>query len=127
MIARSGKPGHSAIVVTMPDGRPGVLESGFSFTPFTRLTPLDYAINLYAGHIWVRQRETPLTPEEDRRLTEFAVLANGGAYNMRKFATQLTFIRSRNPIVTRFVGKPVGLGHDYTCVQIVVEGLYMPG
>src|SRR5262245_54109707 len=41
-VARSGKPGHCALVVTMPDGRPGVMESGFSFTPFTRVTPLDY-------------------------------------------------------------------------------------
>ena len=38
VVARSGKPGHAALVVTMPDGRPGVLESGFSFTPWTRVT-----------------------------------------------------------------------------------------
>ena len=50
----------------MPDGRLGMLEAGFSFTPWTRLTPLDYGINVYAGNVWVRQREVPLTPEEDR-------------------------------------------------------------
>jgi hypothetical protein len=125
--ARSGMPGHAALVVTMPDGRLGVLESGFSFTPFTRLTPLNYWINLYAGYVWVRQREVPLTPEEDNRLTEFAVLADGGKYNLRKFGMQLTLIRSRNPIVTRFVGKPVGPGHDYVCVQIVMEALVYAG
>jgi hypothetical protein len=127
VFARSGKPGHCAMVVTMPDGRPGMLESGFSFTPFTRLTPLEYGLNLYAGHIWVRARETPLTPEQDRRLTEFAVMADGGGYNMKKFANQLTFFRSRNPVVTRFAGKPVGPGHEYTCVQIVVEALVYAG
>ena len=126
VFARSGKPGHSA-VVTMPDGRLGMLESGFSFTPFTRLTPLDYGINLYAGHVWVRQRETPLTPEQDRRLTEFAVMAEGGEYDMQKFANQLTLFRSRNPVVTRFAGKPVGPGHKYVCVQIVVEALAYAG
>lgn len=127
VIARNGKPGHCALVVTMPDGRPGMLESGFSFTPFTRLTPLDYAINLYAGNVWVRPREVPLTPDQDRRLTEFAAAADGGAYNTRKFANQLTFFRSRNPVVTRFAGKPVGIGHEYTCVQIVVEALVYAG
>ena len=104
-----------------------MLEDGFSFTPFARITPLDYWINLYAGHVWVRQRVVPLTPEEDRRLTEFATLADGGAYNMRKYAWQLTFIRSRNPIVTRFAGKPVGPGHEYICVQIVVEAVVYAG
>ncbi len=127
VFARSGKPGHCALVVTMPDGRPGVLESGFSFTPYTRVTPLDYCMNLYAGHIWVRSRETPLTPEQDRRLTEFAMTAEGGKYNLPSFASQLTLFRSRNPIVTRFVGKPVGPGHKYVCVQIVVEALVHAG
>jgi hypothetical protein len=127
VFARSGKPGHCAMVVTMPDGRPGMLEAGFSFTPFARLTPLEYGLNLYAGHAWVRARQAPLTPEQDRRLTEFAVAAEGGEYNMRRFANQLTFFRSRAPLVTRFAGKPVGLGHKYTCVQIVVEALVYAG
>ncbi len=127
VVARSGRPGHCALVVTMPDGRLGVLESGFSFTTWTRVTPLDYCINLYAGHVWVRQRETPLTPEQDRRLTEFAAMADGKEYNLRKFAMQLTLFRSRNPVVTRFTGKPVGPGHEYMCVQIVVEALVYAG
>lgn len=127
VVARSGKPGHCALVVTMPDGRLGVLESGFSFTPFTRVTPLDYSMNLYAGNIWVRQRETPLTPDQDRRLTEFAMMSDGEKYNFPKFAMQLTFFRARNPIVTRFAGKPLGPGHQYMCVQIVVEALVYAG
>lgn len=127
VVARSGRPGHCAVVVTMPDGRLGALESGFSFTPWTRITPLDYRINLYAGHVWVRPRETPLTPEQDRRLTEFALTADGGKYDVRKFGMQLTFFRARNPIVTRFAGKPVGPGHQYVCVQIVLEALVYAG
>jgi hypothetical protein len=127
VIARSGKPGHCALVVTMPDGRLGVLESGFSFTPWTRVTPLDYCINVYAGHVWIRRRQCPLTPEQDRRLTEFAVAADGGRYDFPRFVLQLTLLRARNPIVTRFVGKPVGTGHEYICVQIVVEALVYAG
>ena len=127
VISRSGKPGHSAVVVTMPDGRLGVLEGGFSFTPFARVVPLEYALSVYAGYVWVRQREVPLTPEQDRRLAQFAAQADGGAYNKFSFASQLTFFRSRNPLVTRFVGKPVGPGHAYHCGQIVLEALVYAG
>jgi hypothetical protein len=127
VIARSGRPGHCALVVTMPDGRLGILEAGFSFTTWTRLTPLDYAINLYAGHVWVKQRETPLTPEQDRRLTEFAMMAVDKEYDLRAFLLQPTFIRSRNPIITRLVGTPIGPGQQYTCVQIVMEALVYVG
>jgi hypothetical protein len=127
IIGRSGKPGHTAVVVTMPDGRLGALEGGFSFTPFARVTPLDYCMNLYAGNIWVRQREVPLTPEQNRRLSEFAMLADGGHYNLKSFAMQLTLFRTRNPIISRFAGKPVGPGHEYHCVQIVMESLVYAG
>jgi hypothetical protein len=126
-IARTGVPGHSAVVVTMPDGRLGLLESGFSFSPWTRINPLDYALNLYKGHLWIRPRTTPLTPEQDRRLTEFALLAEGKKYNLMKYARQLTFFRARNPVVTRFAGKPVGAGQEYICVQVVIEALVYCG
>ena len=72
-LAFSGRPGHCGLVVTMPDGRLGVFEAGYTDTTFTRLTPLDYRLAAYPGYVWVRQRQTPLTPEQDARLTAFAV------------------------------------------------------
>jgi hypothetical protein len=126
-VARSGKPGHCGLVVTMPDGRLGSLQSGFGFVPWTRVVPLEYALNVYGGHIWVRPRTVPLTPEQDRLLTEFAVMSDGGEYALRRYGRQLTLIRSRNPLITRFAGKPVGPGHKYTCVQILVEALVYAG
>ncbi|MFO0797003.1 MAG: hypothetical protein U0804_05960 [Gemmataceae bacterium] len=127
VLSRTGKPGHTGVVVRMPDGRLGLLEAGFSFTPFTRITPLEYTINLYAGWVWARPRQTPLTEEQDRRLTDFAVRADGGAYNLKRFAAQISLVRSRAPLVTRFAGKPVGPDKEYTCVQIVVEALVHAG
>jgi hypothetical protein len=127
VLSRTGMPGHAGVVVRMADGRLGLLEAGFSFTPFTRVTPLEYTMNLYAGWVWARPRETPLTPEQDRRLAEFAQMADGSEYNLKRFAAQITFFRSRAPVVTRFAGKPVGPGKEYTCVQIVVEALVYAG
>jgi hypothetical protein len=126
-LARTGMPAHSGIVVTIPDGRLGLLESGFSFSGWTRLTPLNYALNLYKGNLWVRPRTVPLSPEQDRRLTEFALMADGKKYDLLKYARQLTLFRARNPIVTRFAGKPVGPGQEYICVQVVLEALVYIG
>jgi hypothetical protein len=122
-IALTGKPAHCALVVTMPDGRLGALEAGFGFTPWTRLTPLDYQMSAYSGSIWVRPRLEPITPEQDRRLTEFAMTANNDRYAIWKYLGQLTPLRMRGPLRTRFVGKPSGPGHRFICGEIVMEAL----
>ena len=79
--------------------RLGMLEAGFGFTPWTRLTPLDYGINVYRpGNVWVRQHRSP--PDSGRRfarLTEFAVLADGGEYDLRNSSCELTLIRWPQP------------------------------
>jgi hypothetical protein len=126
-LALTGKPGHDGLVVTMPDGRLGVFESGYNDTFWSRLTPLDYRINQYAGYVWVRSRSAPLTPEQDRRLTEFAVMADGTRYALGRYVGQLTPLRARGPLRTAVRGKPVGPGHRYYCSQAAVEALVYAG
>jgi len=127
-LALSGKPGHNGVVVTMPDGRLGFLEAGYNDTLYTRVTPLDYRINMYRGFIWVRPRETPLTPEQDRRLTEFAVTADGTRYAIGKYFSQAFLLtRARGPLRTAFLGKPTGIGHRYYCSEEVLEALIYAG
>ena len=125
-IARSGKPGHCAGChhagrpTGCDGGRVQLHSLGSGHAAGLRDEPLCRA------HLGTPAR-VPLTPEEDRRLTEFAMLADGGKYNLRSFAMQTTLIRTRNPIISRFAGKPVGPGHEYHCVQIVVEALVYAG
>jgi hypothetical protein len=126
-LAWTGRPGHDGIVVRMPDGRLGVFESGYNDTPWSRFTPLDYRINQYAGYVWVRSRIEPLTPEQDRLLTDFAVMADGTRYAIGRYIGQLTPFRSRGPLRTRFLGKPVGPGHHYYCSQAAVEAFVYAG
>lgn len=126
-IALTGKPGHAGIVVTMPDGRLGVLEAGYNDTTWARVTPLDYRINEYHGTVWIRQREVPLTPDEDRKLTEFAVAADGGRYALGRFILQLTPIRSRGPLRTYVIGGPRGIGGRYYCAEETLEALAYVG
>lgn len=126
-LALTGKPGHNGLVVTMPDGRLGLFEAGANDALWTRITPLDYRLNAYPGYIWVRPRAVPLTPEQDRRLTEFAVAADGSRYNLRQYLKQATQFSHRGPLRTVFIGKPVGIGYRYFCSQSAVEALVYAG
>jgi hypothetical protein len=126
-LAFTGKPGHAGIVVTMPDGGLGVLEAGYNDTTWVRVTPLDYRINEYHGTVWVRQREVPLTPEQDWRLTEFATVADGGRYALGRFILQITPIRSRGPLRTYVIGQPRGIGKRYYCGEEILEALIYAG
>jgi hypothetical protein len=126
-IALTGKPGHSGVVVAMPDGRLGVLEGGYNDTTWTRVTPIDYRINEYHGTVWVRQREVPLTPEENRKLTEFAAVAEGKRYGVGGFVLQITPFRSRGPLRTYFIGRPRGIEGHYFCAQETLEALAYSG
>ena len=126
-LALTGKPGHNGIVVTMPGGRLGLFESGYNNTAWSRVTPLEYRINQYAGFVWVRSRIEPLTEEQDRRLTEFAMMSNGRLYAIGRYLGQLTPFRTRGPLRTRFLGKPIGPGHRYYCSQATVEALLHTG
>lgn len=127
-IALTGKPGHAGVVVTMPDGRIGVLEAGYDDTIWTRVTPLDYRLNQYRGTIWVRPRLLPLSPEEDRRLTEFAMTSDNTRYAWGRFMAQLLVpLRARGPLRTYIVGRPHGIGHRYQCAEATVEAMVFAG
>jgi hypothetical protein len=126
-IAWTGRPGHTGIVVRMLDGCLGVLEAGYNDTTWTRITPLEYRINEFHGTVWVRQREIPMTPEQDRMLTEFAAAADGGRYAVGRFILQLTQIRSRGPLRTYVLGGPRGMGHRYYCAEETLEALVYIG
>lgn len=125
--ALTGRPGHGGVVVTMPDGRLGVLESGYDGTLWTRLTPLDYKLHSYPGTVWVRERLVPLTSDEDARLTAFAVAAKDKRYAVGKFALMATQLTPRGPFRTSHLGRPAGLGERYTCAELILESLNYAG
>lgn len=126
-LALTGKPGHNGLVVTMPDGRLGLFEAGYNDTLWTRVTPLEYRVNQYPGYLWVRPREVPLTPEQDRRLTEFAMAADGRRYAAWRYVSQVGQFSARGPVRTVVLGKPVGPGRRYFCSQSAVEALVYAG
>jgi hypothetical protein len=126
-LALTGRPGHGGLVVTMPDGRLGVLEAGYNSTLWTRLTPLDYKLHAFPGSIWVRSRLCPLTPEQDRRLTEFALAVVDKRYSMAKFVFNVTPLSPRGPLRTPHVAHPTGIEARYTCAELILDALVHAG
>jgi hypothetical protein len=126
-IARSGRPGHCGMVVTMADGGLGVLEAGFNDTTRTRVTPLDYRLAQYPGSIWVRARREPLTPDQDARLTLFAAAAQDGRYATGRFGLQLTPFSGRGAVRTAFARGPREPGNRLFCTEAVVESAAYAG
>ncbi|MCS7270116.1 MAG: hypothetical protein NZ703_03430 [Gemmataceae bacterium] len=125
--ALTGAPGHAGIVVPLPDGRLGLLEAGYNETLWTRITPLAERLPEYPGFIWVRQRQMPLTLEQQQRLMEFALAAADLPYATGRVLLQVTPFRSRGPLRTYVLGRPRGAGRRYQCAEAVIEALVYAG
>jgi hypothetical protein len=126
-IARSGRPGHSGIVITMADGKLGVLEAGFNDTTWTRITPLEYRLAQYSGTVWIRERLVPLTPEQDARLTQFALASENARYAIGRFILQITPFSGRGFLRTAFASEPRGPGHRLFCTEAIINGAAYAG
>jgi hypothetical protein len=77
--------------------------------------------------VWIRRRCVPLTPEQDKRLTEYAMAQDGKWFAMGRILLQLTPLRPRGPIKTIFCGKPRGDRPDWICSELVTETLVYVG
>lgn len=129
-LAGASSPHHSGLVITLPDGRPGMLESGPHDTLFVRVLDLRENLGQYLDEdesIWIRRRKTPLTPEQSQILTDFALRQDGKLFAWGRVIGQLTPFRSRGPW-TEWVGGPHGGDRvSYFCSELALETLLAAG
>jgi hypothetical protein len=128
--AGTSHPTHSGIFFAMPDGRMAILEGGPHDTFRCRILEAIPHLASYEaeGRVWVRPRSCPLTAEQSRRLTEFALAVDLRDFAIRRLGVQLTPFRTRGPVRTAFVGKPNGLDRDsYFCSELVCEAAVYAG
>src|SRR5438045_5434820 len=69
----SGPPFHSGLIIALPDGTPAIIESGPDDTMWVRILALPSRLQGFEGDVWIRQVRQPLTPEQNARLTEWAL------------------------------------------------------
>src|SRR5947209_8222935 len=129
-LAGASSPHHSGLVIILPDEHPATLESGPHDTLFVKV--LDFRENLgqyleEGESIWIRRRRTPLTAEQSRLLTDFALRQDGKLFAWGRVIGQLTPFRSRGPW-TEWVGGPHGGDRlSYFCSELALETLLAAG
>jgi hypothetical protein len=122
---------HSGIVFARPDGSMALIEAGpFNSTLIEVMDPYEHmASHVAAGDkVWVRRRRVPLTPEQSTGLTAFLSEQHGKPFATWRMLAQVTPLRSRGMIRTRWMGKPQGPDRDsYYCSELVTESLVWIG
>jgi len=123
-LAFTGPPHHSGILFGLPDGRVALLESG----PFNGLkvgiVDLNYALHEHERRgekMWIRQRRTPLTPEQSAELTHWAMAQEGKPFAWGRLLLQITPFRCRGPVRTEWMGTCNGERSSYFCSELVME------
>jgi len=126
----SGHPHHSGTVFQRSNGEWAVLEAGPHDTRWIRTFEAYYHLSSYqdqpGGRVWIRQRKCPLTPEQSARLTEWAEMQDGKHFAGPRMFWQLTHIRTKNPLLLNWFGKPHGPDKlRYYCCELGLEaGVY---
>jgi hypothetical protein len=78
--------------------------------------------------VWIRQRKTPLTHEQNECLTAFAMRQDGKWFALPRLGRQLTPFRTRGPLRTYWMGQPHGGDRrSYFCSELVTESLVAAG
>ena len=115
---------HSGIMFARSDGRMALLEAGpFNSVKVETLDPIGHMRDhvRVGDSVWIRQRRTPLTPEQSARLTAFAEAQDGKPFAIWRLLGQMTPLRCRGPIRTWFEGQPHGQRSSYFCSELVME------
>jgi hypothetical protein len=122
----AGEPSHSAHVFRRPDGSWAVMEAG----PYdiAIITARDLVGHLGAyhgrGHVWIRPRCTPLTPEQDCRLTACSIKQEGKPFARLRVYRQVTPLKVRGRLRSEVLGESHGTDRPrYYCAELVTEAM----
>lgn len=106
-LAGTGAPQHSGIVVARPDGQLALLEAGPHNDVYVEVADLLPQLATYGAkeRVWIRQRCVPLTEDQCRRLTAFALAVDRKPFATVRLVCQITPFRCRGPFRCAYLGK----------------------
>lgn len=121
---------HSGLIILRPDGTPASLEAGPHHIRWVRALDIDDNLGRYieeGNSVWIRQRKTPLTPEQSQKLTEFGMSQDGKKFAWERIMMQVTPFRSRSHLRFTSMGGPHGERRRYFCSELACETLLAAG
>src|SRR5207302_4838149 len=121
---------HSGLIVLRPNGRPATLEAGPHHVRWVRVLDIEDNLGRYleeGNSVWIRQRKTPLTAEQSRLLTDFAMNQDGKKFAWERIMIQVTPFRSRSHLRYTSMGGPHGERRRYFCSELALETLLAAG
>jgi hypothetical protein len=121
---------HSGLIVLRPDGTPATLEAGPHHVRWVRVLDIPDNLGRYldeGNSVWIRQRKTPLTAEQSKLVTEFAMSQDGKHFAWERIMMQVTPFRSRSHLWHSSMGGPHGERRRYFCSELALETLLAAG
>jgi hypothetical protein len=121
---------HSGLIVCRPDGSPATLEAGPHHVRWVRVLDIVDNLGRYeeeGNSVWIRQRKTPLTVEQCKLLTEFAMNQDGKHFAWERIMMQVTPFRARSHLRNTSMGGPHGERRRYFCSELALETLLAAG
>jgi hypothetical protein len=129
-LSGAGEPSHSGYVFRRRDGSFAVMEAGPYDIAVIASRELAAHLGAYhgRGHVWIRPRCVPLTPEQDCRLTAFSEKQEGKPFARFRVYRQVTPFKVRGPVRSEFFGEPHGPDRRaYYCAELVTEAMVYLG
>jgi hypothetical protein len=121
---------HSGLIILRPDGRPASLEAAPHHVRWVRVLDIDDNLARYSeegNSVWIRQRKTPLTPEQSKLLCEFAMNQDGKKFAWERVMMQVTPFCARRHLRNTSMGGPHGERRRYFCSELALETLLHAG
>jgi hypothetical protein len=126
-LAHTGQPYHTGVVVSLPDGRPAILEAGPYDYVSVYLMDLLPRLRTHDGSIWVRRRCVSLTPEQSARLTAFALEQTGKRFALFRVILEATPFRAHGSLHSRLFGSPRVDRRRWFCSELAIAALAVAG
>ncbi|MBI2803586.1 MAG: hypothetical protein HYX68_01215 [Planctomycetes bacterium] len=126
-LAGSDGPYHVGLVFRKPDGECAIVEAGPNDTPHCRVLHLTPRLQGFEGAIHLRRVKVPISAEQSRRLTEFALAQDMKRYALGRLLLQGTPFRCRGPLRRFLFGATYCNRGSYLCAELAVAGATTAG
>jgi hypothetical protein len=118
--ALTGAPHHVGMVVLLPNGTPTIAEAGAWNLSDVKLIDLRGRMRTHNGAVHVRRLRTPLTEEQSRCLTRYALSQTKKPYAYFRVVLEASIMRSHGLIGAHLFGCPSLERSSWNCCDLTV-------